>query len=92
MAMEQMTWPEWQKMSHAEKERRRDNSELSQQLIGKEGWRVEVVTRYGERRRFIVGRSTGWKPIHLEVKTRRSLGGMAAESDYASVRMVEKVR
>ena len=31
--------------------------ELSPQLIGIEGWRVEVVTDYDETKRFIVGKS-----------------------------------
>lgn len=70
----------------------KDLSDLTPQLIGLEGWRVEVITSYGEKRRFIVGRSTGWKPIHLEVLTKRSLGGSGAEKLYASVRKLYKVR
>ena len=62
--------------------------ELSPQLIGLEGRRVEVVSKFGERRRFRVGKSTGWMPIHLELKTRRSFGGMAADREYQSVRVV----
>lgn len=67
-------------------------AELSPQLKGLEGYRVEVQTLYGETRRFIVGRSTGWIPIHLEVRTRRSMGGGAAENRYFSVRVLERVR
>ncbi|QFP93777.1 hypothetical protein [Pectobacterium phage Wc4-1] len=48
---------------------------LSNQLIGLEGKRVEVVDCYGEKRRFQVGRSTGWYPIHLEIANKRSSGG-----------------
>jgi len=54
---------------------RRATALLTKQLIGKEGRRVEVVDRYGERRRFCVGRSTGWMPIHLEVARVSSRGG-----------------
>lgn len=61
---------------------------LSPQLIGLEGKRVEVVTTYGETRRFQVGRSTGWLPIHLEVARCNSSGGPAAEQSYRSVRVV----
>lgn len=68
----------------------RDLSDLSPQLVGLEGWRVEVTTDYGETRRFIVGRSTGWKPVHLEIATRRSLGGVAASRVYKSVRPLYK--
>lgn len=70
----------------------RDFSELTEQLNGLEGWRVEVVTDYGEKRRFIIGISTGWKPIHLEVARRDSSGGPAAEKHYASVRKLYKAR
>lgn len=76
----------WDSMNEAEKAKHRDLSGLSPQLIGLEGWRVEVVTTYGETRRFYVGRSCGWKPCHLEVNNRRSLGGPAAEKEYQSVR------
>lgn len=67
---------------------RRFACELSPQLIGREGRRVEVVTFGGERRRFTVGKSTGWIPIHLEVPNSRSTGGCAAERLYESVREV----
>lgn len=50
----------------------RSKAELIPQLIGLEGKRVEVVDRDGNKRRFTVGRSTGWIPCHLEVKTSRS--------------------
>ena len=65
---------------------KRCDAELTPQLVGLEGWRVEVVTDYGERRRFIVGKSTGFIPIHLEIANRRSHGGQGAESSYASVK------
>jgi hypothetical protein len=66
----------------------RADCELSPQLRGLEGRRVEVVTTYGETRRFIVGRSGGWVPIHLEIHNRRSYGGGAADRVYKSVRLV----
>lgn len=80
-----MTYETWKVMSLVEKDLHRDLSDLSPQLAGLEGWRVEVVTTYGETRRFIVGRSTGWKPVHIEIATRRSMGGVAAENEYKSV-------
>lgn len=51
--------------------------ELTPQLIGLEGKRVEVVDSYGQRRRFKVGKSTGWIPCHLELANSRSHGGGA---------------
>ena len=70
----------------------RDYKDLTPQLIGLEGYRVEVVTTYDEKRRFIVGMSTGPKPIHLEVPRRDSAGGSGAERSYKSVTKLYKVR
>jgi len=39
-------------------------------------WRVERNTD-GIKERFYLGRSTGWIPIYLEIKTNRSTGGSA---------------
>ncbi len=64
-------------------------AELTPQLTGLEGKRVEVVDRQGERRRFIVGKSTGWLPIHLEIARRDSSGGPAVTgAPFQSVRIV----
>jgi hypothetical protein len=87
-----MTQERWNSLSPAEREQQRDDSCLTDQLRGLEGWRVEVVTTYGETRRFIVGRSTGWKPIHLEVSRRDSMGGHSAEREYASVKRLYRAR
>jgi hypothetical protein len=91
-ALEGMTWDTWKNLPRVQKDKLRDNSQLTAQLVGLEGWRVEVVTTYDEKRRFIVGKSTGWRPIHLEVKTARSLGGDPAEKSYKTIRQIEKVR
>ena len=84
--LEGMTQARWDAMSAPERDAVRDLGDLTPQLEGLEGWRVEVVTTYGETRRFYVGRSTGWRPIHLEVSRRNSSGGMGAEKAYESVR------
>ncbi len=60
----------------------RSSSELTPQLIGLEGKRVEIVHQWEssgrvEKVRFIVGKSMGFIPCHLEIKTRRSHGGGA---------------
>ncbi|WP_157698714.1 hypothetical protein [Geobacter sp. DSM 9736] len=66
----------------------RSKAELTPQLIGLEGKRVEVVDCYGGKRRFWVGRSTGWIPCHLEIDTRRSSGGPAVTgAPFRSVRV-----
>lgn len=68
----------------------RSSIELHPQLIGKEGKRVEVVTASGERSRFIVGKSTGWIPCHLEIKRRDSNGGDSVGTEpYQSVRIID---
>lgn len=54
---------------------RRCDVELTPQLIGLEGRRVEVVDDAGITRRFIVGRSSGWMPCHIEIARRDSHGG-----------------
>lgn len=92
MTLEDMTWDKWSKMTPAQKESLKDYSGLSPQLRGLEGYRVEVVTTYDEKRRFIVGRSTGWRPIHLEISRRNSMGGGGAEKEYKSVTSLYRVR
>ncbi len=82
----------WELLSQAQKEELRDLSDLNPQLTPFFRQRVEVVTDYGETRRFLVGRSTGWKPCCLEVKTIRSFGGVAAEKHYKSVKLIRKAR
>lgn len=92
MTLEGMTWDRWQRLPDSERERLRDYSGLTEMLRGLEGWRVEVVTDYGETRRFIVERSTGWRPCHIEIARRDSSGGPAASSSYKSVRQLYRVR
>jgi hypothetical protein len=88
-----MTQQRWNAMSPAQRDAARDNSGLSTQLKGCEGWRVEVLDIGDTKpRRFIVGKSTGWRPCHLELANARSSGGGSASREYAKVRLVEKVR
>jgi len=87
-----MDYATWQALTPAQRTEQADLSDLSPQLIPYKGWRVEVTTTYGETRRFIVGMSTGWKPCHLEIKTRRSMGGMPADKEYQSVKPIYIVR
>lgn len=71
----------------------RSSSELTPELVGLEGKRVEVVTSWGEKNRFIVGKSTGFIPCHLEIKKRNSSGGSpVCGSPFQSVKVLENVR
>lgn len=75
--------------AHAAATKTRCPAQLSKPLVGLEGKRVEVTLPSGDRSRFYVGKSTGWLPIHLEIKTRRSHGGCGAYvPEGASVRVV----
>ena len=87
----EMTQAKWNTLTPQERKDARSDAGLTPQLAGLEGWRVEVVTTYGETRRFIVGRSSGWVPCHIEIKRRDSLGGTGAEREYASVRKIKRV-
>lgn len=83
-----MTWEKWKMLPATERFHLTDRSQLTPQLLQFEGFRVEVVDKFGETRRFKVGRSTGWRPIHLELKRRDSSGGNGADKEYKSVRVV----
>jgi hypothetical protein len=66
-------------------------AELTPQLVGLEGCRVEVVDAYDERRRFWVGRSTGWMPAHLEIARADSISGPAVSgAPFKSVAVVRR--
>jgi len=83
--LEGMTQEKWDGLTVTERDEVRSDAGLTPQLVGLEGWRVEVETDYDETRRFYVSRSTGWVPCHIEVKTRRSYGGTGAEKHYKRV-------
>lgn len=74
--------------AHYDKTGERCDCELTPQLLGLEGKRVEVVDSYGETRRFTVGKSTGWIPIHLELARGADGGGPAYGAPYSSVRVI----
>lgn len=68
-------------------------SELTPQLIGLEGRRVEVTAPDGYRKRFYVGKSTGWIPCHLALERRNSSGGAAVYlPEGATFRVIEGAR
>lgn len=72
---------------------RRCPVELTEQLNGLEGMRVEVSVVGGTTAyRFWVGRSTGWLPCHIELTNSRSRGGNSARKKYGSVRVIRTHR
>lgn len=68
-------------------------ADLTPGLSGLEGHRIEVVDQYDETRRFVVGKSTGWIPVHLELPRKDSSGGTPCPLDgYKSIRDLGPVR
>ena len=66
-------------------------ADLTPQLIGMEGKRVEVVDCNGITRRFWVGRSTGWVPCHIALSRISQHGGPAVWGDpFQSIRIVRE--
>ncbi|MDD1626875.1 MAG: hypothetical protein LUQ26_05280 [Methylococcaceae bacterium] len=92
MSLVGMTSNKWQSMSPAQREAVRDYSGLNQELKDLEGYRVEVTTIYDETRRFIVGRSTGWKPCHIELSRRDSISGCSTDKKYLTVKVLYKAK
>lgn len=86
-----MTPEKWNAMTTAERDAARSSARLSPQLVGMEGWRVEVEDEDGVVRRFIVSRSSGWEPCHLEIKRRNSIGGYPAARTYRRVTRLARV-
>ena len=71
----------------------KSKSELIPEFIGNEGRRVEVITSYGEKSRFIIGKSTGFIPCHLEIKKSNSNGGISVCGyPFKSITFLERVR
>lgn len=88
-----MTQARWNAMPRAQRDAIRDLSDLTPQLIGLEGWRVEVETEGGSVYRFQVGRSTGWRPCHIALHNARSHGGGSVSgTPFKRVTPIRKVR
>lgn len=92
-SLDGMTQAKWDSLLPSQRLMMQSAANLTQQLIGLEGYRVEVESiMTGEKRRFIVGRSTGWIPCHIELSKRTSRGGVSASREYKSVRALYRVR
>jgi len=72
----------------------RSNTGLVPQLIGYEGWKVKVINRFGEKKSFIVGKSLGWIPCHIGLKTINSRDGddLITDSPFKSFTPVSRIR
>lgn len=73
---------------HARRTGQRCDADLCPELIGLEGKRIEATNAFGERSRFIVGKSTGWLPCHLEIARRGCSGGPGAMGPYSDVKVI----
>jgi len=72
-----------------------DKSELNPRATQfyKSGERVEIIYSDGEKTRCYIGKSTGWKPVYLEVKKSNSMGGGALYlPENATIRGVGRYR
>ena len=70
-----------------------DRSELDPRLnpYYQSGERIEITHPDGEKTRCYVGRSTGWKPIYLEIlKSNSSGGGSLYLEDTSTIRGLGK--
>lgn len=81
----------WRDADTIQKAALRDTSGLHAPFVGLEGCRIEVSERSGYKRRFIIGKSTGWKPCHLEIARRDSHGGASLWVDFDSFKIVRYV-
>lgn len=88
--------------------RKIDNSELDNRLTRyyENGQRIEVIWKdgyedysgyglktNGKKARFYVGKSTGWKPIYLQIYSTRSFGGGSVlSSAIESIKPLNKYR
>ncbi len=90
-----MTVARWAMMSASERDKARDNSDLIPEVVGHEHHRMVGIIRAGweegnkkegDKKHFTVGKSTGWKPIHLSIHSERSMGGSSLSlSGFTSV-------
>lgn len=85
-----MTQAQWNTLTTEQRIQARNRRGLTEQLIGLEGCRVEVIDHgpMARARRFVVGLSSGWEPVHIELLRRTSSGGDIARASYKSVVVV----
>lgn len=74
---------------HYQATKQRCDADLTPQLIGHEGKRVEVIDKDDNKRRFWVGKSTGWFPVHIEiVRVNAKSGDPVSGAPFKSVTVV----
>lgn len=72
---------------------RRLQCHLTPQLVGLEGKRIEVVDRHLNGRSFVVGRSGGFLPVHLELTSERArYGDPVTGAPFYFLRVCSRVR
>ena len=83
---EPMNPQRWDSMTPVEREDFVDESKLDERFTPYylSGERVEVIEEDGRKKRFYVGKSTGWKPIYLEIKRKDSSGGEGILSSWVT--------
>lgn len=79
-------------MGHTTRTGYRFTCELDPKLIGHEGKQVRVVNRLGETETFWLGKTTGWIPCHLAIKSRKDNFGEPVWSPVQSVTVLKERR
>ena len=87
-----MTQDKWDRLTERRRAELRDCSELHPELVGLEGKVVHVTPDRGEGclSTFRVGRSTGWRPVHLAMP-KGAIGSsdvISAAERFTTIRVV----
>lgn len=71
----------------------KSQAELTRQLTPFYGYKVEIVDCNNEKRKFIVGKSGGWMPCHIELQNVNSKSGPAVYgAPFKSVKTISQVK
>jgi hypothetical protein len=87
-----MNYDIWKSLTQTQREQQMDRSELNVSLLPYKGMRVEATDSYGERVRFWVGQSTGWRPCTLTLHNTRSRGGAPAYGLYTDIKIIRRMK
>jgi hypothetical protein len=70
----------------------RSSAGLNPKLVGYEGKRIEVVYKWGEKERFVVGIGIGFIPCHIAIKKSNSTGGCGITADADAIVLIKIIK